>query len=309
MLSLFLNEVDPYCCGWLRNLYPGAHVEEKDVKGVVRTDLVGVDRVHLFAGIGGWEEALRLAGWPDGSPVWTGSCPCQPWSKAGRGKKERDSRDLWPEMFRLVRECRPVTVFGEQVANAIKWGWLDRVFSELEGEGYACGAAVLGAHSVGAPHLRQRVFWVAHAGGQRIPLPGRRPDDGPTAGVAEEGDQRQRVRADSRPVGIVGDAGGTGREGLLRGQRTRSPDRWGLGAGPAGGPAAAPGSLGFWDQWEPVHFRDGSWRRIEPGLEPLAHGVFKRASQLRAYGNAIVPQLGAVFIRAFMEAVGWVTTR
>ena len=98
---------------------------------------------------------------PADSTVLIGCAPCQPFSTAGKRKGQADERHLWPEMFRLVRECKPAIVFGEQVEGAIRHGWLDGVFGGLEGEGYACGAAVLGAHSVGAPHIRQRLYWLA----------------------------------------------------------------------------------------------------------------------------------------------------
>src|SRR6185437_12570475 len=119
------------------------------------------------AGIGGWAHALALAGWPNDQPVWTGSCPCQPFSAAGKGGGESDPRHLWPVWFRLIKECRPHLIVGEQVANAIGHGWLDLVSTDLEGEGYAVGAVVLGAHSVGAPHQRQRLWWVDASGRER----------------------------------------------------------------------------------------------------------------------------------------------
>ena len=129
-----------------------------------KDDLRGYTQCHFFAGIGGWSLALKLAGWPEDRPVWTGSCPCQPYSTAGKQRGNADERDLWPAFFRLIAECRPEFVFGEQVENAIRHGWLDRVYADLEREEYAVGAAVLGAHSVGAPHRRYRLYW----GGVRV---------------------------------------------------------------------------------------------------------------------------------------------
>ncbi|MCL2649049.1 MAG: DNA cytosine methyltransferase [Phycisphaerales bacterium] len=126
-------------------------------------DLREFTQVHLFAGIGGWSHALRLAGWPDDRPVWTGSCPCQPFSQAGKKLAQKDDRDLWPEFFRLIRECRPPTIFGEQVTSELGRQWLAGVRTDLEAPGYAVGAADLCAASVGSPHIRQRLFWVAHA--------------------------------------------------------------------------------------------------------------------------------------------------
>jgi DNA (cytosine-5)-methyltransferase 1 len=164
----FYNDNDPKACVWLqalqdKDLISHGRIDNRSIAGIQAYDLQGADRVHLFAGIGGWDLALQLAGWPTDRPVWTGSCPCQPFSAAGKRKAQGDARHLWPEMFRLIRECRPDTVFGEQVPGAIGLGWLDGVFADLEGEGYTCGAVVLGAHSVGAPHIRQRLYWVAQS--------------------------------------------------------------------------------------------------------------------------------------------------
>ena len=162
----YYNEHDKNAAEWLRNLCKAREitngtVDERDIQTVMPDELAGMRRVHFFAGIGGWDLALRLAGWPTDREVWTGSCPCQPYSSAGKGAGQKDPRHLWPDMFRLVKECRPDTIFGEQVAAAIRHGWLDGVFADLEGIGYACGAVVVGAHSVGAPHIRQRLYWCA----------------------------------------------------------------------------------------------------------------------------------------------------
>jgi site-specific DNA-cytosine methylase len=131
-LVAYYNESDGYAAQWLRNLIAAGSiaagdVDERDIRDVCGDDLRGYGQCHFFAGIGGWSYALRLAGWDDGRPVWTGSCPCQPFSAAGKGEGGSDARHLWPHWFRLIRECRPAVVFGEQVAAAIGWGWLDAV--------------------------------------------------------------------------------------------------------------------------------------------------------------------------------------
>lgn len=165
----YYNEFDPKAAAALRQLIrdgliaPG-EVDERSIKDIEPDDLRGFEQVHLFAGGGGWSIALRLAGWPDDAPVWTGSCPCQPFSAAGKRRGTSDERHLWPEMFRLVSECRPAVVFGEQVASKDGREWLARVFADLEGVGYAAAGADLCAAGVGAPHIRQRLWWVADAG-------------------------------------------------------------------------------------------------------------------------------------------------
>ena len=164
----YYNEIDPFAAAWLRNLIaaeliPAGDVDERSIKDVQPGDLAGYVQCHFFAGIGGWSYALRLAGWPEDRPVWTGSCPCQPFSAAGKRGGVNDERHLWPEMYRLVRECGPATVFGEQVASKDGRLWLAGVRADLEALGYAVGAADLCAAGVGAPHIRQRLWWVADA--------------------------------------------------------------------------------------------------------------------------------------------------
>ena len=162
----YYNEFDPKAAHWLRSLIaagliPQGFVDERSIREVQPEDLEGYRQCHFFAGIGGWSRAFELAGLGAAENVWTGSCPCQSYSNAGKRTGNDDERNLWPEFFRLIRQCKPASVWGEQVAAAIRFGWLDGICRDLEGEGYSCGHAVLGAHSVGAPHIRQRLFWVA----------------------------------------------------------------------------------------------------------------------------------------------------
>ena len=169
----YYNENDPFCVAWLTELIKAGLiadgvVDDRDIQDVRADELEGYTQCHFFAGIGGWSYALRLAGWPDDKPVWTGSCPCQPFSSAGKGAGADDARHLWPEFFRLIAECKPSILFGEQVEAAIGHGWWDAVQGDLEGEDYACGMAVLGAHSVGAFHRRQRCYFVGESCNARL---------------------------------------------------------------------------------------------------------------------------------------------
>ena len=168
-MNVYYNEIDPFAAQWLRNLIAAGHiapgeVDERSVVDVRGGDLREFDQCHFFAGIGVWSYALRLAGWPDDRPVWSGSCPCQPFSAAGRSGGFGDERHLWPHWARLTSECRPDVIFGEQVASADGLAWLDFVCADLEAAGYAVGTVDTCAAGFGAPHLRQRLYFVATRG-------------------------------------------------------------------------------------------------------------------------------------------------
>lgn len=173
-MTAYYNEIDPFAAQWLRNLIAAGHiapgeVDERSILDVSPDDLAGFAQCHFFAGIGVWSYALRRAGWPDSRPVWTGSCPCQPFSVAGVGSGFDDERHLWPFWFHLIEQRRPPVVFGEQVEAAIRHGWLDLVQTDMEGIGYAFAAAGIPAAGVGAPHIRQRLWFVADAHNERRP--------------------------------------------------------------------------------------------------------------------------------------------
>ncbi|WP_353413918.1 DNA cytosine methyltransferase [Brucella sp. NBRC 12953] len=168
-MTAYYNEFDAKAAAWLRELIKAGHiapgdVDERSIVDIRPADLVGYTQCHFFAGIGVWSYALRRAGWPDDSPVWTGSCPCQPFSAAGKGDGFADERHLWPHFHWLIQNCRPAVVFGEQVASKDGLGWLDLVQADLEGSGYTSGAVDTCAAGFGAPHIRQRLYWV----GQRM---------------------------------------------------------------------------------------------------------------------------------------------
>lgn len=165
-MTAYYNEWDKPAAAWLRELIKqgliaDGVVDERSITDIKANDLRGFSQCHFFAGIGGWSYALRLANWSDNRPVWTASLPCQPFSVAGNQKGKEDERHLLPHFLELVRQCGPDTILGEQVEGAVKHGWLDDLHTAMEAEDYTVGAAVLGAHSVNAPHTRQRLYWVA----------------------------------------------------------------------------------------------------------------------------------------------------
>ena len=386
-MGAYYNEIDAYAAQWLRNLIaegliPEGDVDERSICDVAPEDLRGYAQCHFFAGIGGWAYAARLAGWPDERPLWTGSAPCQPFSVAGKGKAQKDERHLWPVFFELIRACRPSVLMGEQVAAAVGKDWLDGVCADLEGVGYACGATVVPACAVDAPHRRDRLWFVAdassagqlsaaharvHCGeesagprdvqpvGHRAAWDGASPladaGSGRRGGPGEgQGDLARGAEAigsgcgDWRRVVFAADCDEDGncpvceidyadcgcpgptqdgfeydeRDGelyarpLVNGERERLEGQSGDGNGGAepgrlhkvqnGSTSQASRALSAWRGAEWAIGADGKARRVKPGVRLLAHGVPARVGRLRAYGNAIVPQVAAEVIGAFLDA-------
>lgn len=413
-MTVYYNEFDPYAAQWLRNLIAAGHiapgvVDERSITEVQPDELKGYTQCHFFAGIGVWSHALRSAGWDDSRPVWTGSCPCQPFSSAGKRLGTADERHLWPAFAKLIAECKPPAVFGEQVASGAGRDWLASVRTDLEGMGYAVGAADLCAAGTGAPHIRQRLYWVADADGGRQQGNGQqhggtqRPEQqapqrldaggcGEGGGLADAsevgwGNQRaagnldssegqessrrdqsalpsdhsgandgladtdnarqqgdglqplQRGRAgdgevagaaglgavgglaDTTSSGLTGTSGsGSAQElgaaersmscgmansagGLVPQPRGRAQGRDGARPDGADDAASARGAStpnGFWSAPDWLWCRDGKWRPVESGTEPLATGAAARVGRLRAYGNALCAPVAEAFIRAYL---------
>ena len=345
----YYNEIDPKAAAWLRELIAGGHiaagtVDERSIEDVQPDDLKGFTQCHFFAGIGGWSYALRLAGWTDDRPVWTGSCPCQPFSAAGKRGGTDDARHIWPQFYRLIGECRPATVFGEQVASKDGLAWLDTVSTDLERADYAVGAADMCAAGVGAPHIRQRLWFVADGDEarrriergaqlfdgerttQRNDTNGRGENGNLAESESEQHDRRGDARrgrgqsANGRHVGNASEPRSGRDAGAVFSAESRS--QWGVRGQPDESELASAANesgnadharpQGRGERWhgadqrspwaaELVDCRDGKRRPIEPGTFPLAHGVSNRVGKLRGYGNAIVPQVAAEVIRAYME--------
>jgi len=294
----YYNEWDAPTAAWLRELIRQGHlppgdVDERSITEVQPDEIRHYTQWHFFAGIGGWSLALRLAGWPDSRPVLTGSPPCQPFSSAGKQLGVADERHLAPAWLALVAALRPPVVFGEQVAAAAKKdNWLDDLLDALEAESYTTGAIVLSSCSVGAPHIRQRL-WIA----------ARLADSDDTG---SQGRERVPECADqfvARAGSVAGGMAESNSAGSQPGSAAPETTRYGNPAQSTSGadrhePTSATHS--GWDSSDWLYCRDGKWRPVEPGLKPLADGVPARVVRLRGYGNAIVPQVAVEVIRELM---------
>lgn len=265
-------------------------VDERSITEVKPDDLKGYTQCHFFAGIGGWSLALRAAGWPDDKPVWTGSAPCQPFSSAGKQKGKSDERHLFPVWMRLIRECCPAAIFGEQVASAVAHGWLDDVYQGLEAEGYAVGAAVLPACSVGAPHKRDRLWFVANSESQRSGG-ARRPSRQEVGRPSTDNGMQPRGTSTDGHVDDTECQRQQGRRPMGEPSHTAQGCDWQAGESVYAG-------TGFWVAGEWHYCPDGKSRLVEPSIPLLAYGVQHRRPILHALGNAIVPQVAAEFIKA-----------
>ena len=314
----FYNDIDKNAAAWTQQLITNKLIPDgvmvcKSITDIQPHELNGFTQAHWFNGISGWARALDLAGWPATRPIWCASLPCQPFSCAGKGEGANDERHLWPVFFQLVKACKPVVIVGEQVEASIGHGWLDGVFTDLEGEGYTCGAVIVGAHSVKSPHRRQRIYWVAYT-----TIGGHGQERNCSAGWRESVSCGQHDTNQSG--GIVGNSHSEGLEGHRRHVNIDDTVGW-----EAAKRHSSP--AGFWDGSVWHLCRDGKHRRIpldaKPVLQclvdglpegvddiglaslgfPLSKTIPNRVALLKGYGNAIVPQVAAEFIKVVMEII------
>jgi DNA (cytosine-5)-methyltransferase 1 len=335
-MSSYYNEIDPFAAQWLRNLIQAGHipdgeVDERSIVDVAPDDIRGFTQCHFFAGIGGWGLALRLAGWADDRPIWTGSCPCQPFSAAGKRGGVADDRHLWPDFYRLIAECRPPVVAGEQVASRDGLGWLDLVRADLEASDYAVGAVDICAAGLGAPHIRQRLWWVGLAdadkhgrdqgrtgvgssgndgvvgngpfdrmadanqqgsGGRGVQRPGQ--SDGAGFGASRE--RSSRLRTDDR----MADAEHAERRAISQhredghhGPDSGRPEAHGF-AGTRGEVRGASATNGFWADADWLFCRDGKWRPVRSIHVRMVDGLSAGLERMRPAANQEKERLNAV---------------
>lgn len=320
----YYNENNKYCADWLRNLIDAkliayGDVDDRSIADIHPKDLTGYVQCHFFAGIGGWPYAIKLAGVPDVFPAWTGSCPCQPFSQAGTQRGFDDDRHLWPVWFKLIEKCRPPIVLGEQVESHEGLEWLDLVSRDMESADYAFAAANLCAAGVGAPNIRQRLWFVSKSNGgnasakrvqQSRQYGQRTQNDGVSKRMVDadetrlQGRIKRRNSSNQRSIrppsmaGVVEYANKIRRDSRSDSEQ-RSFEKHGFRIDGVGSPSIA----NPWQSAEWIACTDGRYRPIEPGTQPLAHGVPQRLDQISAYGNAINPYVAKAFIEAVMQCL------
>jgi len=226
-----------------------------------------------------WPEVKRYGnvkeiewGWVEPVDLICGGFPCQPFSVAGKRRGAADERNLWPEMLRAIRGVRPCWVLGENVPGL--GSYLDTICSDLEGEGYEVLPLEIPAAAFGAPHLRYRLFIVAHTQcsqqvGTEHVAHTTRPREWAEQELSREGVRPlngREVVADANHAGLSG--GMSPRPNNERQENECGGDR---------SPHHESNRQGWWD--------------IEPDVGRVAHGVPHRVDRLRCLGNAVVPQV------------------
>lgn len=251
--------------------------------------------------------------WRGRVDVVCGGFPCQPWSVAGKRKGAADERHLWPEMARVVAECRPAFVFAENVSlAAFAEPWRD-----LRGMGYRVPPALcLAASDVGAPHIRKRWWLLAadadcqqHEGAARShqwATAEGLPDVADAEGIGR-GARRPEPEREQGRSGVAGGGRSVADADRLRQLQPQGGERHERGRSSNGGEEVADASRPRLEgrrasgRTATQHARLGSgWWATEPRVGRVAHGVPDRVGQLKALGNAQVPAVAAAAFRMLM---------
>ena len=245
-------DIDPYCRKVLQQHWPNVPIFE-DIKKLKGTDIGTVD-------------------------IITGGYPCQPFSVAGKQKGVEDKRHLWPEYFRLIKECRPTWVIGENVSGHIKLG-LDSVISDLESDDYATRTFSISASSIGANHKRERIWIVAH----------RKENVADAYGVNDAIGRVNRTIQETGGSGSIDERGsGTNANGFSQSSKNETLDST----------ITNSNSKRQQEQWRTSTTQTknksiecSSWWKTEPNVGRVVNGVPNRVDRLKALGNSLIPQI------------------
>ena len=192
-------------------------------------------------------------------------------------------RDLWPEMFRIIKECRPTWVVGENVSGHIKLG-LDAVLSDLEGQGYGTRTFSISASSVGANHKRERIWILAHAG--------RALRQGSQFGEKNENETEKENANFAQRSGeaSAADVADAFKRNVEAGRERRRAIREGHQGEGFPGDATGRGE----NPWE-------GWWTVEPEVGRMDHGIPKRVDRLKCLGNSLIPMIPYLIGKSIME--------
>lgn len=263
--NVFSCEIDPFCQQVLQHHWPNVD-HHTDIFDFNATQYLG--RIDIL----------------------TGGFPCQPFSSAGKRKGKKDERYLFPEMCRIVRECRPTYVVAENVRGLLNLGGgveFIAVCDELESCGYELQTFCVPAAGKGAPHRRDRIWIVAHACGGVEGL-----HHGTGRGKAQsDGGQNAGNVPDSRPGnGVVANAQHVR---LEHGTFSRGMGEIHKGIRGDAQTIAADGWAGFPSQSPVCGGDDG----LSLGLDGITFPKWRKET-LKAMGNAIVPQVAYEIFKA-----------
>ena len=218
--------------------------------------------------------------------ILTGGFPCQPFSQAGRRRGEEDDRFLWPEMLRVIREFSPLWVIAENVRGLLTQGGgvvFERVCTDLEAAGYEVQPLIIPAVAVGAPHRRDRVWFVAH-----------RNDTGSGTSTSETDTNRSEKDKGWLELSLVR---ASGQNSDATDTRRRNGNERSEGIRPEGIQRKPKNSKrsGHRDEWRK------NWLEVATRLCRVDDGIPRRMDRnprLKALGNAIVPQVAEEIMRA-----------
>ena len=223
--------------------------------------------------------------------ILTGGFPCQPYSLAGKRMGKEDERHLWPEMCRIIREVQPRWVVGENVRGLIGWNGgmvFDEVQADLEAEGYEVTPYVLPAAAVGAPHRRDRVWFIAHANRLRL----EHATESGSVGQSQ-GEARARTTKPAKTDGAFRNASDTK---VPRGKRQRFER-------PGQVQSDRRGSKNMettWENFPTVTAVCGGDDGLPEELDGITFPKWRQES-IKAYGNAIVPQVALQIFKAIEQ--------
>lgn len=304
-------ERDQFCQAILRK-----HWEGSTIYGDIRKFIADAERERRAGEPWETERQCGLCDreWGDKKPfILTGGFPCQPFSQAGRRKGTDDNRYLWPEMFRVIQLEKPKWIIAENVSGLATWNEgmvLETVCSDLEGEKYEVQPFIVPACAVGAPHRRDRIWIVANA------------DDG-----RQRGEERNSIAKEDRIQAFNREKDSTAGEferadcngeALQSNSNTRCKHGEQRCAERLEASEKERETCAEADKRRGEHFWERDWKEValatcydgvDDGLsrrmgDTIISGSRWRKEALKAYGNAIVPQVVEMIMRAIAKAEG-----